>query len=56
MDCMNTKKTLYRCALIACLGGMRVLDAYAAMPDVAWQMPQQQELQLWINVIQTMGL
>lgn len=43
MDCMNTKKTLYRCALIACLGGMRVLDAYAAMPDVAWQMPQQQE-------------
>ena len=28
MDCMNTKKTLYRCALIACLGGMRVLEVH----------------------------
>ena len=37
MDCMNTKKTLCRCALIACLGGMRVSDAYAAMPDVAYE-------------------
>lgn len=56
MDCTTVKrKSLYRCVLMACLCGVQVSGAYAAIPDAASTLVQQQEKLITGRVLDKAG-